>query len=242
MSVNSLSNFGTPGLNGDRSMALQPIFSNRFRVLFYNFGATNVPAPYDLTRQCYKVGRPNVQFEEIKLYNYVSTTYVANRGEWQTLPISFYDDIANTVQVLLQSQIAKQQNFFNQTVSRAGENYKFEMDIDALAGGGSAGGAGDPNIIQKWSFSGCWVTETNLGEFNMKENSNVDLECTIRFDNVVGFDQNGNMMGTFSHTPEIQGQQGWHALGIGQAATGSGVSISGTIASALSSISFGAVL
>jgi hypothetical protein len=238
VSVNSLSNFGTPGLNGDRSMALQPIFANRFRTTFFNFGATNLPAPYDLTRQCYKVGRPNVQFEEVKLYNYVSTTYVANRGEWQTITITFYDDIANTVQVLLQNQVAKQMNFVNQTVSRAGENYKFEFDLDALAGGGSAGGAGDPNILQKWSYSGCWITETNLGEFNAKENSNIDLEITVRYDNVIGFDQNGNQMGTFSQTAEIAGQLGIHSTGIGQASTG--IAISGTVASALSSISFSA--
>ena len=38
MTVNSLANFGVPGLNGDRSAQLQPILSNRFRVLFFNFG------------------------------------------------------------------------------------------------------------------------------------------------------------------------------------------------------------
>ena len=231
MSVNSLSNFGTPGLNGDRSMTFQPIFANRFRTLFFNFGATYEPAPYDLTRQCYRIGRPNVSFEPITLYNYVSTTYVANRGEWQTITISFYDDITNSVMTRIQNQIAKQQNFFDQTVSRAGENYKFEMDLDALAGGGSAGGAGDPNILQKWCYSGCWITETNLGEFNMKENSNLDLEITVRFDNVIGFDQNGQMMGTFSHTPEIAGQLGVHSLGIGSA--GDGTTFLGSVASAL---------
>lgn len=233
MSVNSLSNFGTVGLSGERSMTLQPIFANRFRVLFFNFGATYEPAPYDLTRQCFRIGRPNVTFDPITLYNYVSTTYVGNRGEWQTATISFYDDITNSVTTRIMNQIAKQQNFFNQTVSRAGENYKFELDVDVLAGGGSAGGSGDPNILQKWSYSGCWITETNMGELNMKENSNVEIEVTIRYDNVIGFDQNGLMMGTFSHTPEISGRIGVHSTGVGQAGTGT------TLAGAVSSVLLG---
>lgn len=236
MTVNSLSNFGVVGLAGERSPALAPIFSNRFRTLFYNFGAVFEPAPYDLTRQCFSISRPNITFEPISLYNYISTVYVVNRGEWQEMTLRFYDDITNSVMRRIMNQIAKQQNFFDQTVSRAGENYKFEIDLDVLAGGGSAGGGIDPNILQKWCYAGCMIVGDNLGEFNHKENSNMEIEITVKFDNCIGFDQNGRMMGTFSHSPEILGQQGVHSTGAGVAGGESGVSLLNVASSSIAAI------
>jgi len=228
MSVNSLANFGVPGYNGDRSAVLAPIFTNRFRVTFYNFGSTFEPGPYSLTRQINKITRPNVTFDTQTLYSYMSTVYVVNRGEWNTMSISFYDDIYNEVTNRVMNQVAKQQNFFDQTASRAGENYKFEMDLDVLAGGASAGGTNDPNIIQKWCYAGCEITENDMGEFNYKNQEFMEVGATIRYDNVIGFDHNGRMMGSFSHSPEIQGRMGGLSTGAGVASSGqfgSGISL-----------------
>jgi hypothetical protein len=216
MSVNSLANFGVPGLNGDRSAVLQPILSNRWRALFFNFGPPGEVAPYDLTRQMRRIGRPQLEFEIQTLYSYVSTVYISSRGEWSTMDIVFIDDITNSVLSRVEQQSAKQQNFFDQTMSRAGENYKFEIDLDVLAGGQSAGGtASDPNIIQKWCYSGCQITNKNLGEFTYEDSTVMEITLTIRFDNVIGFNQDGFRMGTFSHAEEINAQSGVAAIGVG---------------------------
>ena len=227
MTVNSLANFGVPGLNGDRSAQLQPILSNRFRVLFFNFGTPGEIAPYDLTRQVRRMGRPTLEFETATLYSYVSTVYIGTRGEWGTVDVVFVDDITNGVQRRVQEQVAKQQNFFDQTMSRAGENYKFEIDLDVLAGGQSAGGsASDPNIIQKWCFAGCHITNMNLNELSYEEATAMEITLTLRYDNVIGFNQDGFRMGVFSHGPEIGSQSGVQAIGTG-APGGSGVNTSG---------------
>ncbi len=227
MTVTSLSNFGVPGLNGDRSAQLQPILSNRFRALFFNFGTPGEVAPYDLTRQIRRMGRPTLEFETQTLYSYVSTVYIGTRGEWGTVDVVFVDDITNSVQQRVQEQVAKQQNFFDQTMSRAGENYKFEIDLDVLAGGQSAGGsASDPNIIQKWCFAGCHITNMNLNELSYEEAAPMEVTLTLRYDNVIGFNQDGFRMGVFSHAPEIGSQAGVISTGSG-AAGGSGVSTSG---------------
>ena len=216
MSVNSLANFGVPGLNGDRSAVLQPILSNRFRVLFFNFGPLGEVAPYDLTRQIRRMGRPQLEFEVQTLYSYVSTVYIGTRGEWGTVDVVFIDDITNSVQQRVQEQIAKQQNFFDQTMSRAGENYKFEMDLDVLAGGQSAGDRNnDPNIIQKWCFVGSHIINMNLGELTYEDAVAMEITLTLRYDNVVGFNQDGQRMGTFSHSPEIDAQSGVSSTGVG---------------------------
>jgi len=216
MTVNSLSNFGVPGVNGDRSAVLQPIFSNRYRTLFFNFGLGNEPAPYDMTRQTRKVGRPQLNFYEQAIYSYVSTVYVATRAEWQEMTITLFADITNSAMRRVQNQVSKQQNFFDQTMSRAGENYKFELDLDVLAGGASAGGtAADPNIIQKYSYAGCWIKSYNFGEMTYEDVNAMEIELTIRYDNVIAFDQNGLRMGTYRQTDEIQAQEGVGSIGIG---------------------------
>jgi hypothetical protein len=238
MTVNSLANFGVPGLNGDRSAQLQPILSNRFRVLFFNFGQPGEVAPYDLTRQVRRMGRPQVAFDIQTLYSYVSTVYISTRGEWTTVDVVFVDDITNSVQQRVQEQVAKQQNFFDQTMSRAGENYKFEIDLDVLAGGQSAGGsASDPNIIQKWCFAGCQIENMNLNELTTEDATAMEITLTLRYDNVIGFNQDGFRMGVFSHSPEINEQAGVMSTGTG-APGGLGVSLGGASSSVLTASAF----
>ena len=218
MSVNSLVNFGVPGQNGNRAPVLQPIFQNRFRVVFYNFGDPGDTAPYDLTRAVKSIGRPTATFGDKAVQSYNSITYVINRPEWNTIEIAFYEDIDNTVMSKIKQQQSKQFNFFDQTASRAGENYKFEIDIDILAGGASAGqSAQDPNVIQKWCLAGCMLTEETFGDLDYTGDDMTDISFSLRFDNCTVYDQDGNMMGDFDHNPEIEGKSGRQITGIGGA-------------------------
>lgn len=239
MSANSLANFGVPGLNGDRSAALHPIMTHKFRGLFFNFGASGEPAPFDMTRQLMRISRPSLQFETITMWTYVSAVYLVTRGEWDQMTIVFRDDITNTVMTRVQNQISKQQNFFDQTTGRAGENWKFEMDLDILAGGASAGGsAADPNILQKWCFSGCQIVGFEGGEFSYDNANAAEITLNVRYDNVIGFNQNGFRFGTFSHTNEIQSQLGVAATGVG-ASSGIGINIGGASVNIGGSFSLG---
>jgi hypothetical protein len=224
MTVNSLVNFGVPGLNGDRSAVLQPILSNRFRVVFYNFGNNGEVAPYDLTRQVRSIARPSLTFETQTLYTYVSAVYINTRAEWSEVSLRLLDSIDNSVMSRVQQQLSKQMNFFDQTMSRAGENYKFEMDLDVLAGGRSAGAsAADPNILQRWSYAGCQITNSDPGEMTYETAQGVEINLTIRFDNCVPFNHLGVRMGTFSHAAEIASRRGLASTGTG----GAGISIGG---------------
>lgn len=217
MSVNSLANFGVPGINGDRSAVLMPILTNRFRVIFYNFGTPGEVAPYDMTRAIKKIGTPTYNFDEAKLYSYISTVYIATRVEYEEMECALFDDIDNTVMDRVQMQLSKQQNFFDQTASRAGQNYKFEMDIQILAGGGAGASAQDPNAIRTWSVVGCWLKNGASSELAYEEPKPGENTLKIRFDNAIAFDQNGQQLGTFSHAAEIAGQVGDFSTGVGGA-------------------------
>ena len=216
MSVQSLVNFGVPGQNGDRSAVLQPINTQRWRVTFYNFGNPGETAPYDLTRAIKKVSTPKANFDEQALYSYISTVYIPTKVEWETMTMTFFDDIDNTVSTRVQQQVSKQHNFFDQTAARAGQNFKFEFDIDYLAGGASAtGNASDPNIIKKWCVVGAFLTNFDSSELAYENAGAGEINLTIRFDNAVCFDAQGNRMGTFDHGPEIDGRIGNFSTGAG---------------------------
>ena len=121
MSVNSLQNFGVPGMNGERSPVLQPVLSHKFRALFYNFGDPGDTAPYDMTRAVKAITRPTASFDTAPMYSYNSIVYVQKRPEWNDISVRFYEDIDNTALRRIQKQRSKQFNFFDQTSSRAGE-------------------------------------------------------------------------------------------------------------------------
>ncbi len=218
MSINSLVNFGVPGQGGERTPVIQPIFANRFRVVFYNFGRPGDTAPYDMTRAVKSVGRPKAQFNEAPLHSYHSISYVTGRGEWDPIQMRFREDIDNQALERIAQQASKQMNFFDQTASRAGQNYKFEIDIDILAGGATAGtSAQDPNILQKWCLAGCWLKDYDLGELTYERAEPTEITCNIRFDNAVCYDGEGNRLGDFDHGPEIDTRTGVFSTGIGGA-------------------------
>lgn len=212
--------------------------TNKFRITFYDFGDVNrntaatgsrIAPPYVLTQQVRSTGLPSWTQDNTKLNAYVSTVYIATRAEWQEMKIRFLDDIDSGVYGRVMEQCAKQQNMYDQTTSRAGENYKFEMDLDILAGGATAGNdANDPNILRRFSYAGCFVTSVEAAEMNYAQADVCELGISVRFDNVVTYDNYGKRLGIFSHSNEISSRIGDSSTGVGVALSWtSGVVVSG---------------
>jgi hypothetical protein len=222
LTINSLLNFGVPGTaSTDRAAPLQPIMSNKFRITFYDFGDTSKPVPYVMTQQLRSTNLPTLNFATQTLYAYVSTVYIATRAEWAEMSIRFLDDITNGVMKQALDQVGKQQNMYDQVSNRAGENYKFEMDLDVLAGGATAGtSANDPNILRRYSYSGCFVTALNGSEMAYATPDGIEFEMRIRYDNVVAFDGTGIRMGQLSDANNILQRSGTSTTGIGSQASG----------------------
>jgi hypothetical protein len=225
VTINSLVNFGVPSISGQRAAPLQPIMGNKFRITFYDFGDPGVAAPYVATQQLRAANLPTLTFGVQTLYAYVSTIYIVTRAEWGEMTIKFLDDITSGVYGIAYEQMAKQQNMFDQTTSRAGENYKFEMDLDILAGGATAGASNDdPNILRRYSYAGCCVLAVNGSEMTYENPNGIEFDMRVRFDNVVPFDNNGIQLGQFSDAAQIAARAGTSSTGIG-AAAGTGVTV-----------------
>ena len=65
-----------------------------------------------------------------------------------------------------------------------------------------------------------------MGEMSYEDAAVMKISMTLRFDNVISFNQNGARMGTFSHNNEIAAQSGTLITGNGAGGFG-GINIGG---------------
>jgi len=164
---------------GGNQGLLMPKLQFRFRVLFLNFGLGDT---LELTKQVTDCSRPQVQFQEITIPVYNSTMYLAGKGQWQALTINLRDDATGEVARLVGQQLQKQMDFVEQATAAAGEDYKFQMNIEILDGGN---GAAVPQVLETWELYGCFVQTANYNTLNYGTQEVVTVSLTVRFDNAI---------------------------------------------------------
>lgn len=220
MSANAvLSRMGVPGENpSDRSPVLQPLLTHKFQVVFHGIGP-GTGSPYVLTRQVQSVTLPKIQTTSVTLNSYVSEVYIPAYTKFGgTISVTFLDDIDNQVAELLYEHINQQHNFWDVTHTRAGENPKFEMDINLLAGGATANGTGanDPNVLRRYCLSGCFITNLSTTDLSYRNQDAMTVSVDIQFDASIVLNHHGERFARrISHTNEIEGRLGDLATGIG---------------------------
>jgi hypothetical protein len=172
----TLQNYGVPTSNGQRAALLMPKIKNRFRVTVANFGGFTDTIMF--TGQVISAGRPNVSFEPQAVHAYNSVAYYAGKANWETIPITLRDDMTNGVSQLVNLQLTRQMNFFQQTTFASAGDYKFAMWIETLDGGNDIGEA-----LETWYLEGCFITQSNFESFEYQSSDAMTIELTIRFDN-----------------------------------------------------------
>jgi hypothetical protein len=176
--VETLSKFGVP-INGTRTGQFMPKIKHRFRVRVINFGP--IAGGLELTQQVINVNRPNVQFNGQEMHSYNSIMYFAGKAQWQTTTLEVRDDITNSVSRLVGHQLQKQMNFFEQTSSAAGINYKFTMIIELMDGGNEA-------VFEQWTLEGCFLDSVDYQQLDYSQSEAVTISLTIRYDNATQAD------------------------------------------------------
>ena len=175
---------------GGNQGLLMPKLQFRFRVNFINLGVSN-DAGISLTKQVMECARPNLSFDEITMNVYNSRIYLAGKHTWQTLSMTLRDDAAGTVSTAIGEQLQKQLNFVEQASAAAGQDYKFETNIQVLDGGN---GAYVPTVLEEWQLYGCFIQSANYQTLNYATSDVVQIQLTLRYDNAVQL-ENGTLSG-----------------------------------------------
>jgi len=188
MSAASLNNMTVrlPGAAGDLSPEnqglLMPKLQYRFRVEFLNFGVGGPQSGLSLTKQVMDCTRPQVTFDEILLNVYNSRLYLAGKHTWQELTISVRDDASGTVARAVGQQLQKQLDFVEQASAAAGQDYKFQTNIEILDGGN---GTTNVQVLERWECYGCFLKIANYQNLAYSESNPVTMQLQIRYDNAL---------------------------------------------------------
>jgi len=186
----SLFNMTVAGDNaGGNQGLLMPKLQFRFRVNFINLGLGN--DGLSLTKQVMECQRPNLSFDEITLNVYNSRIYLAGKHTWAELTMTIRDDASGTVSTALGDQLQKQMDFVEQASAAAGQDYKFETNIQVLDGGN---GTYAPVVLEEWQLYGCFLKSANYQGLNYATSDAVTIQIAMRYDNAVQL-ENGVLSG-----------------------------------------------
>ena len=191
MAASSLLNLTVPlggqGQSPSTQGMLMPKLSYRYRVFFNNFGI-GLPVSTELTKQIMKFDRPHVQFEEIKLPIYNSTIKIAGKHSWSDITCDIRDDAAGNVSRIIGQQLQKQVDFMEQSSAPAGNNYKFNTQLQLLDGGN---GANQERILENWVIEGCYLKDVNYNAMDYGQSEAVKITLSITYDNAFQTDSVG---------------------------------------------------
>ena len=183
MAIAALSNFTVP-LASDQSASsqglLMPKLKYRFRISFENFGTSG--STTELTKQVSEAARPSLKFADQKIEIYNSVIHYAGKPAWDPIKVVLRDDVTNSVTTLVGEQNQKQFDFFEQSSAASAGDYKFTMRIEMLDGGN---GTSTPTVLEAWVCYGCYIVSTNWQDLKYSEQTPVQIELSIQFDNAV---------------------------------------------------------
>ena len=179
-SLINMSVSGSDGGTGNQGL-LMPKLQYRFRVIFSNFGV-DATGGLALTKQVIDCSRPNLTFAEIPLQVYNSTIKLAGKHTWADMSINIRDDASGTVSKAVGQQLQKQLDFVEQASASAGNDYKFQTNIEILDGGN---GTTAPVVLETWELYGCFLKSANYNTLNYGTNEAVTIALAITYDNAI---------------------------------------------------------
>ena len=181
------SKFGVPVTGATGSGILMPKLKYRFRVSFLG-GFGGEVETRTLTQNVQNVTRPKITYEEVTVDSYNSKIYLQGKHSWEQISVVIRDDITNSVAKLVGAQIQKQLNHFQQTTAAAGNDYKFDMQIEVLDGV-NAGAS------EVWFLEGCFLTNVDYSDSDYSANDPVTVTMQVRYDNATHYQGDNDVNG-----------------------------------------------
>lgn len=183
--IATLANFGIPG---GGSGHLHPKQKNKWRVTFANIG--KLVAGHnsrDLTVQATTVTRPQLEFEEVQIHRYNSTSYIAGKHTWSPMNMTVEDDIGGLAAKVIKAQLETTQRLVGVDLdgrwlntAAAGSDYKFGMKLEMLDG--------DEGVLETWILEGVWIQSMDGGDMDYSASEAATVQLVLRFDHARSID------------------------------------------------------
>ena len=118
-----ITTLGVPD-NAGNTTTIMPKLQYRFRVTFIGDGFSASP-----TRSVISVSRPSLTHDEVLIDAYNSRINLAGKHTWDPITVVLRDDVDSVVIRELNNQLNRQVDHANQSSSRAGRGYKFQLTV-----------------------------------------------------------------------------------------------------------------
>lgn len=120
--------------------------------------------------------RPQITFEETVI-DYINTKrYVSGKGAWAPMSITLQDPIAPSAAQKVMQWIRTNYESITGRMGYA-SFYKKDISLKLLDPQGA--------VVELWDLQGCWLVDSNFGDLDYATSDNVEIQCSIRFDNAV---------------------------------------------------------
>lgn len=120
--------------------------------------------------------RPSLTFDETVI-DYINTKrYVAGKQTWNPLSITLHDPIAPSAAQAVMDWV---RICYEPLTGRMGyaSFYKKDITLKVLDPQGT--------VVELWDIYGAWIQDSNWGDLDYASSDNVEIACTLRFDNAV---------------------------------------------------------
>lgn len=120
--------------------------------------------------------RPSNTFDETVI-DYVNTKrYVAGKMTWNPMSITLHDPIAPSAAQKVMDWV---RICYEPLTGRMGyaSFYKKTITLKVLDPQGT--------VVELWDIIGAWIQDSNWGDLDYASSDNVEIACTLRFDNAI---------------------------------------------------------
>ena len=120
--------------------------------------------------------RPHIQINATEIQFLNTSTYVAGRFTWQTIPVTFRDPIGpSAAQALMEWVRLHAESVTGRMGYAAG--YKRDIDLELL----------DPTgvVVEKWILYGTFLTSVDFGSLGYSTDALADITAELRMDRCV---------------------------------------------------------
>lgn len=194
--ASNLDKFGVVIPNGGQSRGpmRQPKPKYRFRVVFIGFG--NADDGNMITLDTNNVGAPTISHENVTVHSYNSSAHYKGKYTISTVEVTFRDTIGNLSLKALYNQMRREFNYYSQESRTSASQYKFTMMIQSLDGSNSENVANlYQGTLHTWLCEGCFIVESNFGDWDYSSSEPQNISLTIQPDSVVALGPQGEALG-----------------------------------------------